>query len=99
MPYCWKCAEELKITGKPERKEVCSRCNAYLRCCYNCQFYDPSASQQCREPQVDLVKDKERANFCEYFVFVTYKRTRKEKNPSKNDIKKKLNSLFKDEEE
>jgi len=32
-----------------------------------CQFYDPSASNQCREPQAERVVIKDQANFCELF--------------------------------
>jgi hypothetical protein len=32
-----------------------------------CQFYDVKAYNECREPQADRVKDKEIANFCDYF--------------------------------
>ena len=30
--------------------------------------HDPAVSNQCAEPQAEWVADKERANFCEYFV-------------------------------
>jgi hypothetical protein len=32
-----------------------------------CEFFDPSAGQQCREPVAEAVRDKQRANFCGYF--------------------------------
>jgi len=32
-----------------------------------CRFYDTSVAQACREPMADEVKDKTRANFCDYF--------------------------------
>lgn len=35
--------------------------------CKFCEFHDPKAAKQCREPVAEEVKDKERANFCGYF--------------------------------
>ncbi len=39
-----------------------------MRVCLNCSFYAPGAANDCREPQAERVVDKERANFCEFFV-------------------------------
>jgi uncharacterized OB-fold protein len=39
-----------------------------LKCCYNCKFYDRDAHHQCREPQAEWVRYKEKANLCSYFV-------------------------------
>jgi hypothetical protein len=33
----------------------------------NCKFYDPSAHWQCRENIPEEVREKDKANFCEYF--------------------------------
>jgi hypothetical protein len=35
----------------------------------NCVLYDASAPQQCKSPTVELVQDKEKANFCDEFEF------------------------------
>jgi hypothetical protein len=35
----------------------------------NCRFHDPDAYNQCRETPAERVVDKDRSNFCEYFVF------------------------------
>jgi len=32
-------------------------------------FYDRAVSKQCRETVTELVREKEKANFCDYFVF------------------------------
>lgn len=32
-----------------------------------CEFYGTHKAKSCREPIADEVKDKERANFCDYF--------------------------------
>jgi hypothetical protein len=33
-----------------------------------CEYYDPRVAMSCRETIADEVKDKERANFCDYFA-------------------------------
>lgn len=45
------------------------KCRADLRCCLNCQSYDPHVAEQCRERRADLVLEKAAGNFCEYFEF------------------------------
>ncbi|MFQ5994106.1 MAG: hypothetical protein ACE5K1_03350 [Acidiferrobacterales bacterium] len=35
--------------------------------CKMCQFYDPRVSDQCTEDRAEEVREKERANFCDYF--------------------------------
>lgn len=32
-----------------------------------CIFYSPDVARQCREDDAEEVKEKERANFCDYF--------------------------------
>lgn len=32
-----------------------------------CRFYDPSRAESCAEERADPPRDKQRANFCEYF--------------------------------
>jgi hypothetical protein len=33
-------------------------------------FYDRAVAKQCRETVTELVREKEKSNFCEYFVFM-----------------------------
>lgn len=69
MKRCQACKHALDIGPRIGRRDVCPHCRADLYCCLNCSFYDPSASKQCREPVADLVKEKGKANFCDYFRF------------------------------
>jgi len=48
-------------------RDECPHCGHDLHICLHCFFYDPTAYRQCRETVPEAVKDKERANFCEYF--------------------------------
>ena len=40
-----------------------------MRCCMNCEFRDPGAHNECREPFAEFVRDREKANFCGLFQF------------------------------
>ncbi|MBW7994993.1 MAG: hypothetical protein FVQ81_00185 [Candidatus Glassbacteria bacterium] len=65
---CHGCGNAVEIVEKVGRGDTCPSCERPLRCCRNCSFYDPSASNKCREPQAEWVSDREAANFCEYFA-------------------------------
>jgi ribosomal protein L40E len=65
---CWKCGASLESDSLPlARLAECPACHADLHVCRLCEFYDPGVANSCREPIADVVKDKERANFCGYF--------------------------------
>ena len=49
----------------------CDRCAADLHVCLNCVHHDPGAYNECREPSAERVRDRDRANRCEYFRFRT----------------------------
>ena len=65
---CWKCGESLADFTLPLRRlEECRKCAAELHVCKLCEWYSISVAKHCREPIAEEVKDKERANFCDYF--------------------------------
>ena len=65
---CWKCGASLEDMPKPlARLAECPACNADLYVCRLCEFFDTRVARQCRETVADEVKEKERANFCDYF--------------------------------
>lgn len=65
---CWNCGDSLKTEPLPlSRRAVCAVCNAELHVCRLCQFYDPRVSDQCTEDRAEQVREKDRANFCDYF--------------------------------
>lgn len=69
---CWKCGASLEYLPLPfGRQECCKTCGADLHACKLCREYDPRATQQCLEPTVEEVRDKERANFCGHYAPVT----------------------------
>jgi hypothetical protein len=51
----------------PGFKEYCETCSAYLHCCKNCRFYNPSSHNGCVIHTTDHVGDPTGLNFCEEF--------------------------------
>jgi len=67
---CYKCQKNVPVLGtfKIVRTEDCPYCMSSLHCCKMCKFYDPKVYNECRESNADRLVDKEKANFCDYFV-------------------------------
>ena len=63
---CWKCKKEISLE-KIARSDECPLCHADLHVCKMCEFYESGAHNDCRESSADMVTDKERSNFCDYF--------------------------------
>lgn len=64
---CFSCGKEIPVSGIIGRRDECSRCRADVHVCKNCEFYDPKVYNECRETSADVVREKDRANFCDYF--------------------------------
>lgn len=65
---CWKCGASLADLSLPLRRlDECRHCHAELHVCKLCEWYSLSVAKHCRETVAEEVKDKERANFCDYF--------------------------------
>ena len=65
---CWKCGASLAELSLPLRRtDECRACRAELHVCLMCEFYDTTVAKSCRETIAEEVKDKQRANFCDYF--------------------------------
>ncbi|MGI4991397.1 hypothetical protein ACRXCV_02135 [Halobacteriovorax sp. GFR7] len=67
---CHAChkALDLQPGQKISLKEECPYCYASVHCCKMCKFYDITAYNECRESSADRIVEKEKANFCDYFV-------------------------------
>jgi len=66
---CWKCGADLSALSLPlTRRDECPKCRAELHVCRMCREFDAQKPQQCREPTVEEVRDKQHANFCDYFA-------------------------------
>lgn len=49
------------------RRAECPACHAEQHVCCLCRYYDPRVEGQCIEDRAEEVREKERANFCDYF--------------------------------
>ena len=65
---CYFCQKNIEVHDRVGRQDRCPFCSQDLHICKNCAFYDTTAYNECREPQADRVVDKEKSNFCDYFV-------------------------------
>ncbi|TVQ19746.1 MAG: hypothetical protein EA382_16035 [Spirochaetaceae bacterium] len=96
MASCYNCQTEL-----PERiyrNTTCDRCGRDSKVCLNCRFYDPTAHWECRETIGEPVRDKDRANFCDYFVAGGAGRSpAAEKTDAADRARATLNKLFGDD--
>jgi hypothetical protein len=65
---CFHCGREIETRERVGFRDSCLACDRPLHVCLNCDFYDAAYNNQCRETQAERVVDKDRANFCDYFV-------------------------------
>ena len=65
---CWRCGASLASLALPlGRIEECPACRSQLHVCRLCRSWDRTRPKQCREDDAEEVRDKERANFCDWF--------------------------------
>jgi hypothetical protein len=64
---CFRCGTPHEFKERIGRGDSCTKCDADLRCCRNCRHYNANAHNQCNEPQAEWVREKDRANYCDYF--------------------------------
>lgn len=67
MFKCQVCGQDIEVGPRVGRRDDCPRCGADLHACRQCRFYEPGAHNDCRETEAELVADKKRANFCDFF--------------------------------
>ena len=66
--HCWRCGASLAALKLPlGRTEECAACRSQLHVCRMCRSWDRARPKQCREEDAEEVRDKERANFCDWF--------------------------------
>jgi hypothetical protein len=67
--FCFSCNTEIELSagGRVGFRDECENCASDLHVCKNCAFYDPSAYNECREPNAERLLDRDRANRCDYF--------------------------------
>jgi hypothetical protein len=67
---CFSCNAESDLAAGDRIgfADCCERCDADLHVCLNCRLHDPSAYNECRESSAERVRERDRANRCEYFT-------------------------------
>jgi hypothetical protein len=94
MKVCHACKKELTLGREIGRRDECTFCHADLHCCLNCRFFDQSAPKQCREPIAELVREKDKANYCGLFLFAETEAGARSKD-SPETARRALDDLFK----
>ena len=92
---CHSCSNEIKLEGHISRNDECPQCSSDVHACLNCEHYDPAAHNRCREPQAEWVSDREKANFCDYFLPNTRQAGAGRNTSSADDVRRAFDSLFK----
>jgi hypothetical protein len=65
---CWYCGSSVTEQEPFGRSLRCAVCGKDLRSCRNCKFCLSGARGDCSETSAEPVADKERANFCDWFL-------------------------------
>lgn len=100
LPYdfrvfaCFSCNRPYPLEGKLPRTEECPGCGGDLHVCRNCRFYSPSAHNQCLETESEWVRNKEKANFCDFFEPADREKSG-DKRDAEAEARRKLDDLFK----
>lgn len=90
---CWHCGRAL-TTADYGRENNCTGCSKPTRVCRNCLHYSPGRTNDCIEPLIEPVLEKERANFCELFE-PTDRPARSATGSAAKELAKMAESLFK----
>jgi len=64
---CFSCYKEIEFNDSIGRRDECPYCRNDLHVCKNCRHYDPKVYNECKETQAEVIREKERANFCDFF--------------------------------
>lgn len=65
---CYRCGASLAVLSLPlGRRDECPSCRAELHVCRMCVHYAPRLSRGCDEDDAPDVRNRESANFCDYF--------------------------------
>ncbi|MCK5196928.1 MAG: hypothetical protein KAR21_01170 [Spirochaetales bacterium] len=93
MGNCYNCGEIFEL--RVYRNTECPSCGKDAKVCLNCRFYSPGSHWDCSENIREAVREKDRANFCDFFELGS-----NYKGPSgsnkEDDAKKAFDSLFGD---
>ena len=66
MASCWNCNEPI-APNNFHRLDSCEKCGKDTHVCKNCEHYDRTMNNECRESSADRNVEKEKSNFCDFF--------------------------------
>lgn len=93
MKTCALCGRQIQADRYFSRKSSCPQCGGDLHICLNCKFYSEKSHNRCLEPKAEYQRVRDKANFCDYFVFRVSSEVSSGK--GKDDTLRALEDLFK----
>ena len=69
MNTCALCGRQVDVARTISRRDTCRSCGGDLHICLNCRFYSVTAHNKCIETKAEHQRDRDRANFCDYFQY------------------------------
>ncbi len=94
MKICALCKKEVDIDKYFSRKSSCPHCKGDLHICLNCRFYSVTSHNKCLEPKAEFQRSRDKANFCDYFVFREGPSSTADSGKALEDTRKKFDDLF-----
>ena len=64
---CFSCQQVLEYSDRVGLREECTKCGSDVHVCKNCDFHDAKIYNECREPQSDPIRERDRSNRCDFF--------------------------------
>ena len=93
---CWKCKKEIEVS-QISRSTECPLCHADLHTCKGCRHYSSGSHYDCKEAVDELISDKEKGNFCDFFqVNANFSACTESASTKADDAKKAFAALFGD---
>lgn len=89
---CHRCGKEIPENNLG-RQDTCQSCGVDTRVCKNCENYDRTRNNECREEQAGRQVEKEKGNFCDWFK--PRQGAGGSGAPSKDSLKSAAEALFK----
>ena len=91
---CHQCHHSWNYESPLGRSDSCPNCGSDCKVCLNCQFFDIHSHNECKENQAEWVRDKDKGNFCNYFVAheKNSEKESKDLHKTKNDLEKLFNN-------
>jgi predicted RNA-binding Zn-ribbon protein involved in translation (DUF1610 family) len=93
MKACAFCGKKIETDKYFSRKSTCPDCGGDLHICLNCRFYSETSHNKCLEPKAEFQRSRDKANFCDYFIF--REATSSSSVKEKDEAIKRLEELFK----